>query len=117
MAAGRKTGGRVKGTPNRRTQAVAEKLASLDCDPISAMARIAQQAEEEGDKSLAARLYTELAPYTAPKRKAIETTNMSEFDGVTRESLVEELEEAKRQLFREFDNLSETEKQELRKEH
>ena len=36
-----KTGGRQKGTPNKATQTVAEKLDALGCDPIEGMARIA----------------------------------------------------------------------------
>ena len=74
MVTGTKTGGRSKGTPNKRTQDVIEKLESLDCDPIEGMARIALQAEKDGDKNLAATMYKELAPYVAPKRKAIEQT-------------------------------------------
>ncbi len=34
--------GRKKGTPNKRTIEVAERLAALGCDPIEGMARIAQ---------------------------------------------------------------------------
>jgi hypothetical protein len=41
MALGRKTGGRVAGTPNRRTIEVIERLESLGCDPIEGMAKIA----------------------------------------------------------------------------
>ena len=74
MATGKKTGGRTKGTPNRKTLDVIEKLEALDCDPISAMARLAMKAEADGDIALAARLYSELSPYTAPKRKAVEQT-------------------------------------------
>ena len=92
MAAGRKTGGRTKGTPNARTQDVIEKLKSLECDPIEGMARIAQQAEAEGDKSLAARMYTELAPYIAPKRKAIEHTVTDE-SHESREDMLRQIQE------------------------
>ena len=38
MALGFKTGGRTKGTPNRRTAEVSEKLEALGCDPIEGMA-------------------------------------------------------------------------------
>ena len=37
-----KTGGRVKGAPNRSTLEVQELLARLDCDPIEGMVLIAQ---------------------------------------------------------------------------
>jgi hypothetical protein len=38
VAIGRKTGGRVKGTPNKRTAEVQEGLDALGCDPIEGMA-------------------------------------------------------------------------------
>ena len=79
MGLGIKTGGRSRGTPNKRTQDVMEKLDELGCDPIEGMARIAQQAEADGDKNLAAQMYKELAPYIAPKRKAIEQTIKNEW--------------------------------------
>ncbi len=41
MATKKKTGGRVKGTANKRTQEVIDRLASLKCDPIEGMALIA----------------------------------------------------------------------------
>ena len=42
MASGHKTGGRVAGTPNRKTQEVSELLASLGHNPIEAMVTIAR---------------------------------------------------------------------------
>jgi len=45
MAMGRKTGGRVAGTPNRQTKKIGELLESLDCDPIQGMAEIAMSAQ------------------------------------------------------------------------
>src|ERR1700739_1532643 len=41
MALGRKTGGRVMGTPNKATLAVTERLKAIGCDPIEGMARLA----------------------------------------------------------------------------
>src|ERR1700726_5250372 len=70
MALGRKTGGRVKGTPNKGTVAVAARLEAIGCDPIAGMARIAMDSKTPID--LRAKLYGELAQYIAPKRKAIE---------------------------------------------
>ena len=70
MAVGRKTGGRQKGTPNRRTQEIIEKLDTLGCDPIEGMARIAM--DESNTVELRGRMYAELAHYVFPKRKAIE---------------------------------------------
>ena len=62
--------GRKAGTPNRRSQEVQELLESMDCDPITGMARIAM--DETIDMQIRARMFTELAQYVAPKRKAIE---------------------------------------------
>jgi hypothetical protein len=70
MALGHKTGGRVAGTPNRRTQEVADLLESLGCDPIEGMARIAMN--EAHSPELRGRMFAELAQYVAPKRKAVE---------------------------------------------
>jgi hypothetical protein len=70
MTLGRKTGGRVKGTPHKATLAVAERLETIGCDPIEGMARIAMDIQTPID--LRAKLYSELAQYIAPKRKAIE---------------------------------------------
>jgi hypothetical protein len=70
MATGRKTGGRSRGTPNKRTQAVSEILEALSCDPIESMAKIAM--DETVELSIRAQMYKELAQYVAPKRKAVE---------------------------------------------
>ena len=68
-----KTGGRKKGTPNRATLTVAEKLAALGCDPISGMARIAM--DENNSPETRGRYYSELAQYLYPKRKPVEVPN------------------------------------------
>jgi hypothetical protein len=70
MALGFKTGGRVKGTPNRRTVEVIEKLESLGCDPIEGMAKLAM--DPSNAPELRGRMFAELAQYIAPKRKALE---------------------------------------------
>ena len=70
--AGERRGGRKTGTPNKRTLAVAEKLAALGCDPIEGMARIPM--DEQAELGLRAQMYKELAQYVAPKRKAMEVT-------------------------------------------
>ncbi len=70
MATGNKTGGRKKGTPNKRTQEVIDQLTALDCDPIEGMARIAL--DDQNSSELRGRMFSELAQYIAPKRKAIE---------------------------------------------
>jgi hypothetical protein len=70
VALGQKTGGRRKGTPNKRTQQVAEVLRELDCDPIRGMAKIA--ANKRHPIELRAKMYIELARYVYPKRKAVD---------------------------------------------
>lgn len=45
MAQGDKTGGRQKGTPNRRTAVLAELLDEHGCDPVAALVGIAQDAD------------------------------------------------------------------------
>lgn len=87
MKGGRRAGaGRKKGTPNKRSQEVAEKIKAMGCDPIEGMARIALQAEQEASEcekfqerkdalSLAGSMYKELAQYVAPKRRAVEVSS------------------------------------------
>ncbi len=72
MAYGQKTGGRVKGTPNKKTAEILDILAGLKCDPIAGMVHIAENLDLEISVRLNA--YKELAQYAYPKRKAIEYT-------------------------------------------
>ncbi len=72
MASGYKTGGRTRGTPNRKTQAVIDRLDALNCDPIEAMAKIAM--DEKVEMSIRAQMYKELAQYISSKRKTIEVS-------------------------------------------
>jgi hypothetical protein len=65
-----KTGGRVLGTPNKATIALARKLARLKCDPIEGLARIALDSATE--TSLKVRRFAELAQYVYPKRKSVD---------------------------------------------
>ncbi len=62
--------GRPKGSKNKHTLAVIDRLEVLGCDPIEGMAKIAM--DEGADPSLRAQMYKELAQYIAPKRKAAE---------------------------------------------
>jgi hypothetical protein len=95
-----KTGGRKKGSGAKRARIsvghstlpgpVSDKLRALNCDPIEGMVRIAQVAEVEKDFALAGRMYSELAQYEHPKRRAIEHslgTEAAEVDGSAKESL------------------------------
>ncbi len=70
MAVGRKTGGRVKGAPNRVTADVQARLATLKCDPIEGMAQLALDPGNSAE--LRGRMFAELAQHIAPKRKAVE---------------------------------------------
>jgi hypothetical protein len=65
-----KSGGRQRGTPNKRTHELAEKLQELGCDPIEGLARIALSNETAPE--LKVRCYAELVQYVHPKRKAME---------------------------------------------
>ena len=69
---GERRGGRGKGTPNKKTQAVAEVLGELGLDPIKQMAQIAM--DERVEVSIRVQVLKELCQYIAPKRKAVEIT-------------------------------------------
>ena len=70
MAIGRKTGGRLRGTPNRRTTDIQVLLTRMGCDPIEGMAKIAMDCSNPVE--IRARMYAELAQYVAPKREAVQ---------------------------------------------
>ena len=70
-----KTGGRKKGTPNKKTLEAQELLAASNFDPIAAMIEISQQAMADKNYLLAGQMAKELAQYVYPKRKAIEHIN------------------------------------------
>jgi hypothetical protein len=59
-----------KGTLNKRTLEVQQLLEELGCDPLEGMARIAM--DERNSPELRGRMYSELAQYVAPKRRAVE---------------------------------------------
>ncbi len=67
---GERRGGRAKGTPNKATADIAEKLAKLGCDPLLGMARIAM--DKKNPLDIRGRMFSELAQYVAPKRRAVE---------------------------------------------
>lgn len=74
MAYGKKTGGRQKGTPNKDTKALQDRIASKypGWDPVEAMAEIAQ--DDKNDVMIRLAALKEIAQYIHPKRKAIEHT-------------------------------------------
>jgi len=70
LAHGFKSGGRAAGVPNKKTQAVADMLAEMNCNPVEGMARIAQ--DETAPVAVRAAMYRELAQYVFPKRRSVE---------------------------------------------
>jgi len=78
MSLGKKTGGRQKGTPTKRTLEAWQVLAELGCDPIEGMARIAM--DEKTSPELRGRMFAELTQYAYPKRKAVELTTVWDGD-------------------------------------
>ncbi len=75
-----KTGGRVKGTPNKISEFVKNRLDELECEPIEQLVIIAREAHEKKDLQLAGNLYKELAGFIAPKVKAITIVDKSELE-------------------------------------
>jgi hypothetical protein len=63
--------GRRKGTPNRLSLDVAERLAALRCDPLEGLAKIA--ANSTNPVAIRARCYAELAQCVYPRRKAVDS--------------------------------------------
>jgi hypothetical protein len=70
--------GPQRGYKKLKTRLVEEKLAELNCDPIEGMVILAQ--DEETDTGIRAKLYSELANYIYPKRKAIELEHKGDSD-------------------------------------
>lgn len=66
----RKIGGRRKGTPNKKTSEIIERL--KDEDIVGSLLEIANTTEKEEVKL---RVYIELMKYIYPQRKAIEMNN------------------------------------------
>ncbi len=75
MADGFKSGGRRKGSLNRRTVEASVKLDALGCDPLEGAARIAM--DESIPIEVRGRMYAELAVYMYPKRRAIDFKDLS----------------------------------------
>lgn len=71
MAIGKKTGGRTKGTPNKDTRALKDRLAALypEWDPVLAMAEIATTT---ADPVMQLQACKEVAQYIHPKLKHTE---------------------------------------------
>lgn len=71
-----KTGGRQKGTPNKATLTVQEKLDSIGCDPIVELAKLAMN--EKYAEEFRRRCLSDLASYICPKPKPTDLTTTPE---------------------------------------
>ena len=65
-----KTGGRQKGTPNRATLIIQEKLEAIGCDPLIELAKMGM--DKATPLEIRERCLTNLLPYVYPKRKPID---------------------------------------------
>jgi hypothetical protein len=72
MAKGRKTGGRQKGTPNKRTQEVVAKIEASGLTPLDYMLKVMRDENELPDVRLDAAKAA--APYVHPRLATIENT-------------------------------------------
>jgi hypothetical protein len=71
LAGTRKTGGRKKGTPNRRTNQLVDQLAKLNLDIPAEIAKVLPDLEPEAR----AKVLMDLMSFLFPKRKAIELSS------------------------------------------
>ena len=69
---GVKTGGRKKGTPNKRTADIMEVL--NDINPIGRLETILNNTDDE---NLKARICLDLLPYMIPKKRSIDVSSSS----------------------------------------
>jgi len=68
-----KTGGRQRGTPNKATVDVAEKLAALGCDPLEVLSSLAM--DRKNPPELRRKCANDLMPYMYSKRKPIDVAS------------------------------------------
>lgn len=71
MAAGRKTGGRQKGTPNKKTAALLERVSAEGLTPLDVMLQVMREYVEAGDREMALDAAAKAAPYVHPKLSSI----------------------------------------------
>lgn len=72
MAAGKKTGGRAKGVPNKATAAKAAEVAASGLTPLDYMLTILRDETQSADNRMWAA--EKAAPYVHPKLAAVEHT-------------------------------------------
>ena len=68
-----KTGGRQRGTPNKATADVAERLAALGCDPLDGLASLAK--DPTSTKEFRRLCFNDLMPYAYSKRKPVDISS------------------------------------------
>jgi hypothetical protein len=68
-----KTGGRQRGTPNKATLTLKEKLDTISCDPLLELAEIAMN--EKNPIEIRVRCLSEIALYVYPKRKPVDMSS------------------------------------------
>jgi hypothetical protein len=68
-----KTGGRTKGTPNRVTLTIKEKLDGIGCDPLIELAEIAMDSKYRIE--IRVRCLSEIASYLYPKRRPVDISS------------------------------------------
>jgi hypothetical protein len=68
-----KTGGRQRGTPNRATSELKQKLAALGCNPLEELVKIAR--DPNIPVNVRVFVYSTLLPYEYPKRKPIDDSD------------------------------------------
>jgi hypothetical protein len=61
--------GRPKGSPGLKSEALAERLDALGCDPAEALVRLGNKAEAAGEIDLAIKAFTALMGFRWPKLK------------------------------------------------
>lgn len=100
---GKKTGGRIPGTPNRRTLILADDLHLVGLDPIHGLVEDLKELNsivpDDASDSISivvakAKIHLELMSYLYPKRKAIETIEVKSETVLTQKSFSEFCETA-----------------------
>ena len=77
-----KTGGRVKGTPNKKTSAVLEIVEASGYSPINRLLEMAQEAYDEGNEEREIAIIGRLMPYVYAQRKPIDPDGMVSMEDV-----------------------------------
>src|SRR5881392_3454642 len=74
-----KTGGRQKGTPNRSTLVLGQRLTELGCDPVAELVTIAR--DPKTNIGQRAHIYSSLLRYTHPLPKPVDSSDEDDMTG------------------------------------